>query len=74
MMSGLAFSDHSAARRLADAAFRQKLLIETSGPYSEVIKLLPPLTIEQDVLEEGLARLRGAIAYVLKNEPLRSAA
>jgi diaminobutyrate-2-oxoglutarate transaminase len=74
MMSGLAFSDHSAARRLADAAFRQGLLIETSGPYSEVIKLLPPLTIEQDVLEEGLARLRGALAHVLKNEPLPSAA
>ncbi len=74
MMSGLAFSDHSMARRLADAATRRRLLIETSGPYAEVIKLLPPLTIEQDVLEEGLARLRGAIADVLKDERLRSAA
>jgi diaminobutyrate-2-oxoglutarate transaminase len=74
MMSGLAFSDHSIVRRVVDAAYRRKLLIETSGPRGEVIKLLPPLTIEPHVLEEGLARLHGAVDCVLTEEQLRSAA
>ena len=74
LMSGIAFADHGLAGRIAAEAFRQRLLIETSGAHSEVLKLLPPLTIEEDVLEEGLQRLRRAIAAVIAPEHLRSAA
>ena len=62
LMSGLSFADHHAARRVATEAFRRKVVIETSGPNAEVVKLLPPLTIEPDLLAEGLQRLAGAIA------------
>jgi diaminobutyrate-2-oxoglutarate transaminase len=66
MMTGLAFADPSAARRIAAEAFRRNLLIETTGPQGEVLKLFPPLTIEADVLAEGLRRLGGAIAAVVQ--------
>ncbi|MDT3400498.1 diaminobutyrate--2-oxoglutarate transaminase, partial [Streptomyces sp. B1866] len=37
------------------------LLLETSGPHGEVVKLLPPLTITPDELDEGLAILTRAV-------------
>jgi len=74
LFSGLAFADHTLARRIAAEAFGRRLLIETSGPHAEVIKLLPPLTIEDDLLEEGLQRLRDAIEASMGSEQLRPAA
>jgi len=74
MISGLAFADHEAASLVAAEAFRRNLIIETSGPHSEVIKLLPPLTIEQDVLDEGLRRLGAAIQTAIEQVYLRQAA
>jgi diaminobutyrate-2-oxoglutarate transaminase len=74
LMIGLAFEDHAMAKRVAADAFRAGLLIETSGPHGEVVKLLPPLTIEPDMLEEGLRRLRSAIEGVLDLSQLRPAA
>ncbi|MNG31104.1 diaminobutyrate--2-oxoglutarate aminotransferase [compost metagenome] len=35
--------------------------METSGPRDEVVKLMPPLTIEEDVLKQGLERMEAAI-------------
>jgi len=74
LMSGLAFADHHVARRVASEAFRRRIVIETSGPNAEVLKLLPPLTIEHDLLADGLERLAGAIAAVLEQDRLRSVA
>jgi len=71
LMSGIAFADHTVGLRVAAEAFRSRLLIETSGPNSEVVKLMPPLTIEHDVLEDGLCRLRAAIDFVMDREHLR---
>jgi diaminobutyrate-2-oxoglutarate transaminase len=59
---------------VAAEAFRRKVVIETSGPNAEVLKLMPPLTIERDLLEDGLRRLAGAIATVLEQDQLRPAA
>jgi hypothetical protein len=67
LISGLAFADQEAAGRVAAEAFRRNLIIETSGPHSEVIKLLPPLTIEHDVLDEGLKRLQAAIQTAVEH-------
>jgi hypothetical protein len=60
---GLEFHDKDRAGRVAKRAFELGLLIETSGPQSEVVKLLPALTITPDELDEGmktLARSEGA--------------
>lgn len=73
-MSGLAFARRGMAEHIAAEAFRHRVLIECGGSHGEVLKLFPPLTIEVDVLEEGLARLRRAVMTVVNRERQRSAA
>jgi len=58
---GLEFHDKSRAGLIAQRAFELGLLIETSGPESEVVKLLPALTITPDELDEGLSVLARAV-------------
>lgn len=74
LMSGLAFTDRELSRRVAAEAFRNGLLIETSGPYGEVVKIMPPLTIEAEVLDDGLRRLQSSIEAVVSRDALRPAA
>ena len=74
LMVGIAFADDGIAERVAAEAFARQLIIETAGPRSEVLKLLPPLTIEPSVLEDGLRRLEAAIATARRSPSLRSAA
>jgi len=47
------------------AAFERGLLMETAGPDGEVMKLLPPLTLSDDELTEGLAIIDESIKVVL---------
>lgn len=61
MMQGLAFKDPALAQRVTELAFQNGLIIETSGGHDEVIKLLTPLTIEQEKLLAGLDILEQAV-------------
>ena len=63
-MLGLGFDRPDAARLVAGEAVASGVLIETAGPKSEVLKLFPPLTIEPELLEEGLCRIEAAIRRV----------
>ncbi len=65
LVHGLAFDDAVNASKVCQAAFDQGMLIETSGPHDEVLKILPPLTISTDELDEGLAIIDAAAAKVL---------
>ncbi|MBO8198204.1 diaminobutyrate--2-oxoglutarate transaminase [Streptomyces smyrnaeus] len=58
---GLEFHNKSRANAVAKRAFELGLLIETSGPQSEVVKLLPSLTISPEELDEGLRILARAV-------------
>ncbi|MET8447154.1 diaminobutyrate--2-oxoglutarate transaminase [Streptomyces sp. NPDC005209] len=58
---GLEFHDKSRAERVTRRAFELGLLIETSGPESEVVKLLPALTVTPDELDEGLSVVARAV-------------
>ncbi|MCP5182129.1 MAG: diaminobutyrate--2-oxoglutarate transaminase [Pseudomonadales bacterium] len=66
MMLGLSLPQEAASSattgQLTRAAFARRLLIETSGPYDEVVKVLAPLTISGDELADGLSRLSQAAA------------
>ena len=64
MMHGLEFEPGELAARVAAAAFERELLVETAGPEDQVVKLLPPLTIEEEELELGLTRLADAVRSV----------
>ena len=61
---GLAFDDSELAGKVCAAAFDLGLLVETAGPKNEVVKLLPPLTITDAELDQGLALLADAARAV----------
>ncbi|GAB7054395.1 MULTISPECIES: diaminobutyrate--2-oxoglutarate transaminase [Paenibacillus] len=56
-IQGIAFADAKKAGLLCEAAFKRRVIMETSGPDSEVAKLMPPLTIDHEVLDLGLQRV-----------------
>ncbi|MDF3293539.1 diaminobutyrate--2-oxoglutarate transaminase [Streptomyces silvisoli] len=58
---GLEFTDKQRAAAVCARAFELGMLLETSGPESEVVKLLPALTISPDELDEGLRTLARAV-------------
>lgn len=70
MVQALAFEDRDLASKASAEAFERGLIIETSGSFDEVLKLLPPLTIEASVLAEGLDLLEQSVAAAA--QPKRS--
>lgn len=54
MMQGLDVGDGAWAAAIQAACIDHGLLIETSGPRDQVLKVLAPLTTEDEVLERGL--------------------
>jgi len=67
LIVGLELEDPDAAGRVARAAFGRGLLIETAGPRDEVLKALPPLTIEQEALDRGLEILEACLRSELSS-------
>ena len=65
MVQGLVFDDAEKAGKVCALAYDRGLLVETSGPSDQVVKLLPPLTITNEELDQGLAILGQATAEVL---------
>jgi diaminobutyrate-2-oxoglutarate transaminase len=61
---GLAFDQAELARKVCTAAFERGLLVETAGPSGEVAKLMPPLTIDDADLEQGLAIFTEAVGAI----------
>lgn len=61
---GLAFEQAELAGKVCTAAFERGLLVETAGPDGEVAKLMPPLTITDDELGEGLTRFVDAVRAI----------
>ncbi|MBR8639254.1 diaminobutyrate--2-oxoglutarate transaminase [Streptomyces tuirus] len=58
---GMEFADRHRASAVARRAFDLGLLVETSGPEDEVVKLLPALTVGAEELDEGLRILARAV-------------
>jgi diaminobutyrate-2-oxoglutarate transaminase len=54
LIQGVAFEDTEFAVAISRQAFARGLIVETSGPRDEVLKVLPPLTIDRQVLGRGL--------------------
>jgi len=51
-----------AAGRVIEECYKQGLIALKAGTYDNVIRLLPPLTIGEDLVEEGLGLLEKAVA------------
>ncbi len=65
--SGLGNSGEEVAARVCAAAFERGLLMETSGARGYVVKLLPPLTTDENELEEGLAIVAESVKAVVSH-------
>jgi diaminobutyrate-2-oxoglutarate transaminase len=57
LAQGLVFDDPALSSAVCAGAFEAGLLVETSGPRGEVVKLMPSLNIGTDELEAGLVLL-----------------
>jgi diaminobutyrate-2-oxoglutarate transaminase len=62
MLQGIAWPVAGMAARMSALAFQRGLILETCGSVGQVLKLLPPLTIDVQALEEGLDILEGCLA------------
>ncbi|MCB1041563.1 MAG: diaminobutyrate--2-oxoglutarate transaminase [Acidobacteria bacterium] len=65
MIWGMEFKKPDLAANVSRMAFEQGLIIETSGAESQVLKLLPPLTINRDTLDLGLRIIESCLASLL---------
>ena len=65
LLQGLHTPHPNLAEQIAAQAFNRGLLVETSGPDADVVKLMPPLTIDDAELERGLEILRASVAATL---------
>lgn len=63
---GLALPNRKLADRVCRNAFERGLLMETSGSKGEVVKLMPPLTVTDAELDEGLAVVTESVKRALR--------
>ena len=66
LLQGLHTPVPGLAEQIAGAAFERGLLVETSGADSDVVKLMPPLTIDDAELTQGLQILVQAVSAALR--------
>jgi len=61
---GIALKTEGNGSLVSAACFENNLLVETSGANSDVVKLLPPLTISDDDLIKGLDILEECMSVI----------
>ena len=74
MMRGIDVGSGELAGAICAEAFRRGLILETSGAYDEVVKVLAPLTIPQDQFAEGLDILEASVKACAPGDTARYAA
>ena len=65
MIRGIEFNDIDMAMKILSACFSKGLIVETCGAEDQVIKLLPPLNIDDKILEQGINILHTSIKKAL---------
>ena len=69
LIAGLECVDSHFARSIIDAAFERGLILELAGNRDQMVKLLPPLTIDDGELRCGLDLLYDAIEVATRSSP-----
>lgn len=59
------FNDGKLARAVLDKCFEKKLIIELAGSYDSVLKIMPSLVIEDELLLKGLNIVKESIQEVI---------
>jgi len=66
MAWGMDFHEEGRGDEVSAAAFERGLIIETAGADASVLKFLPPLIIEEELLKEGLEIVDKAIGDIVE--------
>lgn len=74
LMQALVFTEEGLAQEVSQAAFERRLLIETCGARDEALKLLPPLTINREELDQGITILAESLNAVREGTSVQIAA
>jgi 4-aminobutyrate aminotransferase len=69
LMIGVELADDAVAHRVQDNCLEAGLLVLTCGPGDNVLRLVPPLTVTDDELTEGLDILTAAIKATARPAP-----
>ncbi len=69
LILGLRFKEAAHAGQAAAALFERGYVIETAGPHDEVLKFLPPLVIENAVLEAVVRDLDPILHHLKRAAP-----
>ncbi len=73
MIQGIRFKHSEDAKSVIKTCFNSRLIVESCGPNDEVVKLMPALTISEELLIEGLNRLEESIDHVSRaSKPTRA--
>lgn len=62
---GIEFNDGKLARAVLNKCFEKKLIIELAGSYDSVLKIMPSLVIEDELLLKGLNIVKESIQEVI---------
>lgn len=62
LIQGIEFYSGDDTSAIVKLCFENNLIIETCGPRDQVLKIMPALTIELDVLQKGLSIIEAAFA------------
>jgi diaminobutyrate-2-oxoglutarate transaminase len=65
LMQGVEFRSEDDTAAIIRLCFEQQLVVECCGPRGEVLKIMPALTIEPDVLRKGLGIIEKAVGLQL---------
>lgn len=73
LMQGIAFAPSGIPEKICARAFAKGLIMETSGTDSEVIKIMPPLTIDEAGLMMGLGIVQECVGEIAEEVAQASA-
>ncbi len=68
MIQGIECRSSATASEVSRLAFERGLMIETAGARGDVVKALPPLTIDADVLTRGMDILEDAFVSAYESD------
>ncbi|MBM4761647.1 diaminobutyrate--2-oxoglutarate transaminase [Bacillus sp. B15-48] len=67
LFRGIACGVDGIAEKICAEAFKRGLVMETSGPNSEVFKIMPALTIDRETLKKGFDIIEESVKACLNN-------
>ncbi len=65
MMMGLSFDEPELCAKSIAQCYEQGVVVESSGPNDEVLKVMPPLTIDQNELAKGLEIISRSVGLAM---------